>query len=104
MSVYWITFRIDSRTVSGRSYEDRYDALVEAVNEHATDAWDETTSFWLIESDSSRSTIARSIKSAISASFDLVLVGSMKTVGVALIGKTEKLANLKRLVPGLQSF
>ena len=101
MSVHWITFRIDSKTVGGRSYEQRYQALVDAVNEHATDAWDEPTSFWLIESSASRSTIVASIKRAIATSTDLVMVGSMETTGATLIGSAEKLAALKRLVPKL---
>lgn len=101
MGVYWVTFRLVDRTVEGRSYSDRYQALVDAANEHATDAWDEPTSFWLIESSSTRAQIAASMRRAIATSSDLVLIGSMEHTGATLIGTTSKLAALKRLVPNL---
>ena len=101
MSVQWITFRIDSRTVAGRSYEVRYKALVDAINRHADDAWDEPTSFWMFKSSSDRASIARSVKVAIATSTDLALIGSMETTGATLVGTATKLAALKRLVPSL---
>jgi len=101
MSVQWITFRIEASVVGGRSYDTRYQALVDAVNAHATDAWDEPTSFWIFESTSSRAAIAASIKAAIATSKDVVLLASMEHTGATVIGSSSKLAALKRLVPAL---
>jgi hypothetical protein len=103
MAIHWITFRIDERTVAGKTYQQRYQALVDAVNRHATDAWDEPTSFWLIKSESSRASIAASIKGAIATSVDLALVGGKEVDGATLVGTASKLAALKRMVPSLSS-
>lgn len=101
MAVHWITFRLDSASIGGKSYETRYQALIDAVNRHATDAWDEPTSFWMFDSTSSRAQIAASVKAAIAVSADLALIGSMDTTGATLVGSSKKLAALKRLVPTL---
>lgn len=101
MSIHWITFRLDSAMVGGKTYETRYQALIDAVNKHVTDAWDEPTSFWIVESASTQMQIASTIKAAIAPSKDLVLIGSMDTMGATLIGTATKLAALKRLVPKL---
>lgn len=102
MATHWITFRIASGSVGGRSYDERYQALVESVKIHASGGWwFEPTSFWLIGSNSTRSQIAASIKAAIAPSKDLALIGSMDTTGAICVGNIEKLADLKALVPNL---
>ena len=99
METLWITFRISEKTVSSRDYDERYQALVEAVNTHANDAWDEPTSFWMVQTTSTRAAVAASVKKAIATSTDLVLIGSMDNKGATLVGKSDKADRLKRLVP-----
>lgn len=100
MEVFWITFRIEKDA----TYDARYQALVDAVKGHvATNWWFEPTSFWLIASDSSREQIAASVKAAIAPAKDLVLIGSMQYAGATLVGKADKLAALKALVPTLRT-
>lgn len=102
MATFWITFRLENETVGGRTYSQRYEALIEAVKAHkASTWWYEPTSFWLIDSNSTRAQIAASIKAAISSTHDLAVIGSMETTGATLVGKAKELANLKKLVPTL---
>lgn len=102
MKTYWITFRIADKAVSGRSYSDRYDALVNAVHEHsATHWWAEPTSFWLVNSSSSQGQIASSIKRAIAPSEDLALIGMIDYKGLVLVGNAEKLEDIQSLAPNL---
>ncbi|MCD9096186.1 hypothetical protein [Luteimonas fraxinea] len=104
MSVYWVTFRLDNGIVGGKDYSTRYAALVEAVKGHrSSNWWFEPTSFWLFDSASTRAQIAASIKAAIAPTHDLALIGSMESVGATLVGKAEKLTDLKNLVPTLQT-
>lgn len=102
MKTYWITFRIADKTVGGRTYQDRYEALVAAVQGHAaTHWWAEPTSFWLVNSESSQAQIAAKIRAAIATTNDLALIGMIDFKGLTLVGNAERLADLKALAPNL---
>lgn len=102
MATLWITFRLGNGTVGGRDYSTRYNAMIEAVKAHRSGGWwYEPTSFWLISTNSTKSQVAASIKAAIAPSEDMALVGSMETTGAVVVGKVEKMADLKALVPTL---
>jgi hypothetical protein len=101
MATYWISFRLESRTVGGRTYDERYAALVEAVNQHVTSAWEETTSFWLVRSNATRPALAAAIRRAIAPSEDMVLIGSMEHLGATAVGSVKKLPTLQALIPDL---
>ncbi len=59
MASYLISFTISA---GSRNYNDVYQSLEEAVNKVASDtAWDETTSFFALDSDRSTSDVADSI-------------------------------------------
>ena len=99
MDVFWITFR----RKDDATYDERYQSLIDAVHAHADSAWwSEPTSFWMINSSSSRADLAAAIKAAISPTKDMVLIGSMKHTGATLIGKATDLATLKSLEPLLR--
>lgn len=100
MATHWITFRIDSETVGGRTYQDRYGALIAAIKPHAAKWWFEPTSFWVIRSASDRASVARSVKAVIALNKDLVLIGSMETTGAILVG-TASSGDLADLIPNL---
>lgn len=51
MNTYAVTFRIANRTVGGRTYQDRYDALNAELQNSGGGLWFDTTSFYLVESD-----------------------------------------------------
>lgn len=98
MEVFWITFRIENDV----TYDDRYNALIGAVKQHNDGSWwFEPTSFWLVESNSSRAAIAASVKRAIDVGKDLVLIGSMQYAGATLVGKAKNLAELRKLTSPL---
>lgn len=100
MAVLWISFRIEEGTYAGRSYDQRYAALIEALSHHASgDAWEETTSFVLLSTNSTRLQVARSVAGAISGAHDIALVGSMEQKGLSLIGSAKEFSKLQRLVP-----
>lgn len=102
MATLWITFRLKEGVIGGRDYNTRYGALIEAVKGHTSGGWwFEPTSFWLVGTSSSMAAVAASIKASIAPSEDMALVGSMDTTGAVVVGKVEKLTDLKALIPGL---
>lgn len=102
MATLWITFRVKDAVVGGRDYNTRYAALIDAVKSHGTTGWwFEPTSFWLVGTSATKAAVAASIKAAIAPSEDMALVGSMDTTGAVVVGKVEKLTDLKALIPGL---
>jgi len=95
MGVYWITFRIHQNT----TYEARYNALLEAVEDHlASEFWAEPTSFWVFDSDSTAAQIVASCKAAIDPKVDQVVVGSPMTRTMTVIGKVEDIKKLQSIV------
>ena len=73
MSLFAITFRIHEDS----TYQERYDSLVKEIKSEATDkTWDETTSFFLIESDKTSKALCKDLylHSSILESKDILLV------------------------------
>ncbi len=73
MSIFAISFRIHEDV----TYENRYDSLVERIKKSVRDTtWEETTSFFLIESNKSAPSLCSDLyaKSSIIDTKDLLLV------------------------------
>ncbi len=89
MAVFWITFRISEKTVSGRSYETRYTDLVEAIQTSAagTKYWQEPTSFLAFESIHPIETLAARFKAKIAPSYDLFLLRQMDVKDAMICGQ-----------------
>lgn len=83
MAVYWLTFRLETDA----TYNDRYDKLIEAVDILSTRWWVEPSSFLLFESGNKIDEIARAVKTAITPSKDLVLIGMPEIKSARVIGK-----------------
>ncbi|MNM07006.1 hypothetical protein D3C81_170380 [compost metagenome] len=100
MATLWISFRIENETRGGKSYSERYMGLVDAVLSHKTGpSWEGTTSFIMIETSSSRQAVATSVARAISISYDTVIIGSMDTKGLMLVGSAGEFSTLQKLAP-----
>lgn len=74
MSTYAITFRIAAITVDGKTYDDRRANLVENAREAGLGYWDETTSFFLVESYKTTDVIAKRVVSGLSAQHDMLVI------------------------------
>lgn len=102
MATFWITFRLADEVVDGRDYATRYKALIDALTIHRGSGWwYEPTSFWLMDSSSTRIQLAAAAKAAVAPSKDLVVVGSLGYPGVSVVGKSDDLNTLRHLAPGL---
>lgn len=60
MATYCVTFRIKNATVGGKSYQERYNSIIENANEKIG-LWSEPTSFLLFESETDTTSFARKV-------------------------------------------
>jgi hypothetical protein len=101
MSAYWITFRLNSGTVQGRSYDVRYEALTEAVRLNASQWWRKPTAFIAFASDHNIETLANVCKRAIAPSHDMFLIRAMDRQSAIICGLNDD-QDIFKLMPYLQ--
>lgn len=89
MAACWISFRIAKKTVGGKTYEQRYEALEKAVLGIADSYWKETTSLIVFETETDFDTAARKFKAAIAPSADLFLMRKMEAKKAVICGHNE---------------
>lgn len=89
MTTIWISFRIAKKDASGKTYQQRYDALVDAVKEISDTFWEETTSFIIFETDTDFNVAASLFKTKISPACDLFLMRKMDSKKAAICGKND---------------
>lgn len=88
---YWISYRVHKDA----TYDDRYDALIEAIEEASLKEWKETTSFHLVSSTLTIDKLAQKLKAAINPDVDRIVVRSLNAKTARYVGKFEKLSDLK---------
>lgn len=103
MATYWITFRIEQRTVNGRSYAERYEALQQAVLGSATRYWQEPTSFIAFETSASIDAVSTVCKASIAPSHDLFLVREMDKQNARICGQNGD-KDIQDLMPYLKAI
>ena len=85
MSILAITFRIHEDS----TYQERYDSLIEQIKAEASDStWEETTSFFIIESNKSSKALCDDLymHSSILESKDVLLVINLSQKGYSQRG------------------
>lgn len=102
MSTYFVTFRIDSRTINGRTYADRRQALLDHVVQEGRGYWDETTSFILVESPLSTTDFASEAGKGLSAAYDMVVVFDPDDQSAAYFGDVKHPDVLASFLPKLK--
>ena len=87
MTIYWITFHIEDEIVGGKNWNDRYNALIAAIELSSTRLWYETTSFIAFDSISSIDGLAYKFKATIAPSKDLFLLRVMDSRSARICGR-----------------
>jgi hypothetical protein len=88
MTSFWLTFRIADDIQHHRTYQERYDALIQAVTSHQSGLyWGQSTSFLIFESDDGIGSIAQSAKNAIDPRYDLFLIRELDRKSAVIVGK-----------------
>ncbi|NQV58971.1 MAG: hypothetical protein HQ502_04845 [Alphaproteobacteria bacterium] len=102
MSTYCITFRIANRTVSGKTYNQRREALVENAQKENLGYWEETTSFLLVESSLDTNAFSKRVRSGLSEADDLLVVFDPSDMSACYFGAIDNLGVLESFFPRLK--
>jgi|GEM_PF-2167501 len=87
---YCVTFRIADKTVGGKTYSQRREQLVENVRSANCGYWEETTSFFLVESSKDTLSFARMAANGLSERDDLLVAFDPGDMSAAYFGPLEE--------------
>ena len=87
MPCYWISFRLANERVDGRTCDQRLKDLQDVIDDLSTGFWDETSSFYVIESAKTTAEVATALRGAIAPTADLILMRRLDGPEANLIGK-----------------
>lgn len=86
ISTYCVTFRIANKIVGGKNYDERRQMLVNNVRTQDVGYWDETTSFFLVNSDLETSEFTKKAVAGLSSADDLVVAFDPHDMSAAYFG------------------
>lgn len=95
MSTYFVAFRIASKTVNGKTYDERREAVANAVYEGSNGYWDEMTSFFIVGSSLSTETFAKKASVGLSKADDLLIVFDPEDMSLGHFGNFKHENELK---------
>lgn len=104
VSSYYVTFRIASMTVGGKTYADRRQSLVENARAEQLGFWDETTSFIIAESELSTPDFTKRICKGLSANHDMVVVFDPVDMSANYFGALAEVDVLQSFLPKLKKL
>lgn len=108
MPAYWLGFRVHSGSANGRTYSNRRDGLLEAIEDECTNKyhlWDDTTSFIIFETSSTNcAAIARRLSVRLSREVDVILIRAMDFKNAAVFGVNHAKELRKFMVDGDKSY
>ena len=99
MDTYCVTFRIAERTVGGRSADERRRKLVENVRSQNCGYWEETTSFFLVESNLNTPDFTKRAAQGLSSEYDMLVVFDPKDMSASYFGALQHADVLKSFFP-----
>lgn len=103
-SNYYVTFRVADKTAGGRSYADRRQSIIDAVRQKGKGYWEETTSFFLVESDLSTSALGAAAARDLSAADDLLVVIDPTDMSASYFGAVKHADVLRSFFPKLKKL
>ncbi|MBX9452171.1 MAG: hypothetical protein KL801_10080 [Mesorhizobium sp.] len=88
-STYCVTFRVADIVVGGKTYNERRQSIVDAVKTKGLGYWEETTSFFLVESSFDTVSFTKAASKGLSASHDMLAAFDPSDMSVAYFGAIE---------------
>lgn len=85
---YCITFRIKNETVGGKTYQDRYNSIIDNADE-GKGLWTDPTSFLLIASDLGTVEFAKNVVRGLSRQHDMAFVFDPNDMSACYFGAVE---------------
>ncbi|QKV18684.1 hypothetical protein [Oricola thermophila] len=85
-STYCVTFRVADQTVNGKTYNERRQSIIDAVRKEDLGYWEETTSFFLAESNLDTTTFGKTASAGLSAKHDMLAAFDPSDMSLAYFG------------------
>lgn len=108
MPAYWLSFRVHSGFANGKTYSNRRNGLLEALEDECTSKyhlWDDTTSFIIFETSSTDcAAIARRLSVRLSREVDVMLIRAMNFKNAAVFGVNHAKELRKFMMDGDKSY
>ncbi|MDM9619062.1 hypothetical protein [Rhizobium sp. S96] len=95
MATYFLSFRIADKTVNGKTYSERREAMINAVHSQGNGFWEGTTSFICLESPLSTWNIAAKASAPLSKNDDMLVIFDPSDMSMAHFGKIDHPAALE---------
>lgn len=102
MANYCVTFRIANSIIGGKTYADRYQQLLQNVRSDGMGFWEETTSFFLAESNLNTDDFAKNACRGLSATHDMVFIFDPSDMSACYFGSVEHVDVLRSFFPRLK--
>lgn len=80
---------VASQIANGKTYDERRQSIVDAVRRDGLGYWDETTSFFLVESSASTPDVAKIASAGLSATHDMLVAFDPSDMSVAYFGAVQ---------------
>lgn len=100
--MYVVTFRIADKTINGKTYQNRYDALVSNLAHQHDGFWFDTTSFYIVGSNENTTAFATRIVRGLSSQHDMLFVFDPEDMSACCFGSIEAVNVLTSFFPRLQ--
>lgn len=97
--MYVVTFRIANKTLGGRSYQDRYDALNDELRAGANGIWFDTTSFYVVGSAENTYEFGGRLAQHLNSQQDMLFGFDPEDMSAFYFGNIEGLVALKSFFP-----
>lgn len=98
-NTYWLTFELKAETTAKGTYQERYNALIEALQTLNDGWWAQPTSFIVFGSTASRAAIITKIKAAVDLKTDIVVLGMPNYKTMEVVGAATGFEALESMVP-----
>lgn len=104
MGSFTISFRIADEKVGGRTYDERYAAVVDAIKAMVKGKyWDRTTAFLAIQSEYTIDQIAAACKAKIAPTHDLALILNADVKEGRITGKNDD-PDIFTIIPSVKAI
>jgi hypothetical protein len=99
MSNYNVTCRLSNKTIGGKTYAERRQALIDNMRTDGSGYWEEPTSFFLVESNLNTDAFATKACKGLSAKDDLVFVFDSSDMSACYFGPVTEVEVLESFFP-----
>lgn len=100
--MYLVSFRVSDKTIDGKTYQNRYDTLVENLAHGSDGFWFDTTSFYIVGSTENTGAFARRVVRGLSSKHDMLFAFDPEDMSACCFGAIQAEDVLVSFFPRLE--